>query len=272
MRPADKGSVVQSNYSWQPLGELLVTKGLLMPAELDAALTEQKRSGRLVGEILVESGVLSAFSLTQALTEQHGVELQTGSSAELGGTGATSPTVWRPLGRLLVEDGYLTTLELARALELQGESQGRRLLGEILVAEGFVSGIALARALALQNGIRLDDGDDLLVDTVIKMAEPGEVVFQVFEVAYAPRYKPYEVVYESPSFVEAVDFAAEFIEDASPDGIEIQRSQGTKRETVWTYSDSRAAATALSRKDLAETFGFDPTLWGTATAASPHGQ
>ena len=50
--------------------------------------------------------------------------------------------------------------------------------------------------------------------------------------------------------------------DASPDGIEIQRSQGATQETVWTYSDSRAAAKALSRKDLAETFGFDPTLWG----------
>ena len=254
--------MLHSNYSWQPVGELLVTKGLLTSAELDAALAEQKRTGRLVGEILVESGVLSAFSLAQALTEQHGVELQTGSSAELGGTGATSPTVWRPLGRLLVEDGYLTKLELAHALELQAESEGRRLLGEILVAEGYISGIALARALALQNGITLDDGDDLSVETVVKRAEPGEVVFQVFQVSYAPRYKPHEVVYESPSFMEAVDFAAEFIEDASPDGIEIQRSQGATQETVWTYSNSRAAAKALSRKDLAETFGFDPTLWG----------
>ncbi len=35
-----------------------------------------------------------------------------------------------------------------------------------------------------------------------------------------------------------------------------------RSETVWTYSDSRAAAKALSRKDLAETFGFDPTVWG----------
>jgi hypothetical protein len=102
------------------------------------------------------------------------------------------------------------------------------------------------------------------VETVVKTAEPGQVVFQVFEVSYAPRYKPHEVIYESPSFMEAVDFAAEFIEDANPDGVEIQRSEGAARETVWTYSDSRAAATARSRKDLAETFGFDPTLWGTA--------
>ena len=73
--------MIHARYSWQPLGELLVARGLLTNAELDAALLEQKRSGRLVGEILVESGILSAFSLARALTEQHGVELQTSSSA-----------------------------------------------------------------------------------------------------------------------------------------------------------------------------------------------
>ena len=255
-----------ARYSWQPLGELLVSKDLLTRAELQAALNEQKRSGRLVGEILVESGVLSAFSLTRALTEQHGVELQTGNSEELGGTGAQTPTVWRPLGKLLVEQGYLTKLELGRALEVQRASMGRRLLGEILVAEGYLSGIALARALGEQNGIALDESRDLDVETVVKSADPGQVVFQVFEVAYAQGYNPHEVIYESPSFMEAVDFAAEYVENVNPDGIEIQRVQGTSRETAWTYSASRAAATADSRKDLAETFGFDPTLWGTASA------
>jgi hypothetical protein len=149
---------------------------------------------------------------------------------------------------------------------VQRESMGRRLLGEILVAEGYLSGIALARALGEQNGIALDQDRDLDVETVVKSAEPGQVVFQVFEVAYAQGYNPHEVIYESPSFMEAVDFAAEFIENVNPDGIEIQRAQGTRRETAWTYSASRAAATADSRKDLAETFGFDPTVWGTASA------
>jgi hypothetical protein len=258
--------VIHSRYSWRPLGELLIAKGLLTNTELEAALSEQKRSGRLVGEILVESGVLSAFSLTRALTEQHGVELQTRTSDELGGTGAQTPTVWRPLGKLLVEQGYVTKLELRRALEKQRKSEGRRLLGEILVAEGHLSGIELARALGEQNGIELDDGD-LEVETVVRTAEPGQVVFQVFEVSYAPTYEPHEVIYESPSFMEAVDFAAEFIEDAGPEGVEIQRSEAGARETVWTYSDSRAAATARSRKGMAETFGFDPTLWGSAATA-----
>jgi len=259
--------VIEAPYSWQPVGELLIAKGLLTQGELDAALAEQKRSGRLVGEILVESGALTAFSLARALTEQHGVELQTPASEELNGTGSDKPTVWRPLGKLLVEQGYLTRTELKRALEQQRESRGRRLLGEILVAEGYLSGIALARALAQQNGVPLEADEELDLETVVMSAGPGEVVFRVFEVSYAPRYKPHEVLYESPSFLEAVDFAAEYVEDANPDGLEIQRADGHARETVWTYSDSRAAATAASRKGLAETFGFDPTLWGSATAS-----
>ena len=58
---------------------------------------------------------------------------------------------WRPLGRLLVEQGLLTEDELERALEHQ-ESTGRR-LGETLVELGFVSHMALSRALAEQYGI-----------------------------------------------------------------------------------------------------------------------
>ena len=64
------------SYSWQPLGALLLAKGLLTENQLQWALSEQQRTGRLVGEILVESGTISAFTLARALTEQHGVELQ----------------------------------------------------------------------------------------------------------------------------------------------------------------------------------------------------
>jgi hypothetical protein len=94
--------MLRARYSWRPLGALLVEKGLLTESDLDAALAEQRRTGRLVGQILVESGSLSAFALTQALTEQHGVQLQT--DTELGAN-ARPQASWRPLGRLLVDEG-----------------------------------------------------------------------------------------------------------------------------------------------------------------------
>jgi hypothetical protein len=255
--------MLQARYSWRPLGALLVEKGLLTETQLDAALAEQQRTGRLVGQILVKSGLLSAFALAQALAEQHGVELKT--EADIGAN-ARPQAAWRPLGRLLVDEGYLTKAELRKALRAQRESGGRRLLGEILVAEGCLSGIELARALAEQNGFDLDPEGGEPVEAVFSRAAAGQVTYQVCEIGYDPRYQARQVVYESASFLEAVDFAAEYVEDAGPEALEIQTADGEDRETVWTYSESRAAAAAAAKKGLAETFGFDPTLWGSAPA------
>lgn len=255
--------MLRAPYSWRPLGALLVEKRLLTEQELEAALAEQRRTGRLVGQILVERGSLSAFALARALSEQHGVELQT--EAQLDAMVSLHPT-WRPLGRLLVEEGYLTRAELRKALRTQRESGGRRLLGEILVADGFLSGIALARALAEQNGFELGPDGDEPVQTILSAAAPTQVTYQVCEIGYDRRHRARDVIYESASFLEAVDFAGEYVGEVDPDAVEIHRVAGEARETVWTYSDSRAAATAASKKGLTETFGFDPTLWGGAPA------
>ena len=104
------------------------------------------------------------------------------------------------------------------------------------------------------------------MQTILSSAAAGQVTYQVCEIAYDPRYRAQETIYESASFLEAVDFAGEYVEEVDPDAVEIQRVGNGTRETVWTYSDSRAAATAAAKKGLAETFGFDPTLWGSAPA------
>jgi hypothetical protein len=80
-----------------------------------------------------------------------------GFALDLSGLRVDIPVVeaaripWRPLGRLLVEQGLLSEDELERALEEQA-STGRR-LGETLVELGFVSHTALSRALTEQYGI-----------------------------------------------------------------------------------------------------------------------
>ncbi len=260
--------MLQTSYTWRPLGELLVEDGVLTSIELEAALAEQRRTGRLVGEVLVEAGYISAFSLGRALASQHGVELH--AKAKRSATPSTRsprytpPPAWRPLGKLLVEKEFLTRAQLDQALAEQQESGGRRLLGEILVGSGFLSGVSLASALAEQHGLELDSGG-IDVTTVLNTSAPGQAVYQVREAVYEPQYQTQHVLYKSVSFLEAADFAAEFVEDSEPDGVEIERTDGTSTETVWTYSKARAAASAASRKPLAETFGFDPTLWG-ATA------
>jgi hypothetical protein len=55
---------------WRPLGQLLVQRGLLTNEELEAALSEQDRTGDLLGEILLRNGLLSKLALASSLHEQ----------------------------------------------------------------------------------------------------------------------------------------------------------------------------------------------------------
>jgi hypothetical protein len=66
---------------------------------------------------------------------------------------AAHTITWRPLGRVLVEQGLLSAAELEQALEEQ-QRTGLR-LGETIVKRGFVSGPQLANALAAQYGLEL---------------------------------------------------------------------------------------------------------------------
>jgi hypothetical protein len=270
----------QADFPWRSLGLLLVDKGLLTPTELERALDEQRRTGRLLGQILVNNGSVTGLALAQALTEQYGVELRPsdgaeeslladsqGQAEERSGQ-LTEPEAedraWRPLGKLLVETGFLNETELEQALAEQRERPGRR-LGEILVAQGSLSGPALALALAKQHGLDLGPEKELDagLQTVIKPSTPGQPNYRVHEVVYEPTYQQGSILYDSTNFLEAADFACEFVERRNPQGLEIQKTDGLASETVWTYSEKRAAAEAGSRKRLVETFGFDPMRWDT---------
>lgn len=52
------------------LGEILVQQGLLSAEQLNAALDEQKRTGRKLGRIFVESGFLTEKQISEALARQ----------------------------------------------------------------------------------------------------------------------------------------------------------------------------------------------------------
>jgi hypothetical protein len=270
----------QADFPWRSLGLLLVEKGLVTPSELEIALDQQRRTGRLLGQILVANGSVTGLALAQALTEQHGVELRPSNRAEeplltnsrhqaehhSGQPPAADAKdrAWRPLGKLLVATGFLSEPELERALAEQRERPGRR-LGEILVAQGSLSGPALAVALAKQHGLDLGSKQELEVglQAVIKPSPPGQPNYRVHEIVYEPTYEQSSILYDSTNFLEAADFACEFVERRNPQGLEIQKIDGSASETVWTYSEKRAAAEAVSRKRLVETFGFDPMRWDT---------
>jgi hypothetical protein len=269
----------QADFPWRPLGLLLVDKGLLTPAELEFTLDEQRRTGRLLGQILVGNGAVTGLAVAQALTEQHGVELRPNNGAEEPlltdsqhrteerseqlREAEAQDRAWRPLGKLLVATGFLSETELERALAEQRERPGRR-LGEILVAQRSLSGTALAVALAKQHGLDLGPEKELDgLQTVIKPSTPEQPNYRVYEIVYEPTYQQGSILYDSTNFLEAADFACEFVERRNPQGLEIKKTDGPATETVWTYSEKRAAAEAVSRKRLVETFGFDPMRWDT---------
>ena len=84
----------------------------------------------------------------------------------------------------------------------------------------------------------------------------------MFEVIFEPGYQRRTPLFENANFLEAADFAYEYVEANDPPALEIHRTHGAAQETVWNYSASRAAAVSAERKALAETFGFDPVRWG----------
>jgi type IV pilus assembly protein PilB len=57
-----------------PLGALLIDEGLLTEAQLDAALSEQTRSGKPLGRLLIEQGTISEAELVRTLARQVGLE------------------------------------------------------------------------------------------------------------------------------------------------------------------------------------------------------
>jgi hypothetical protein len=264
----------QAHFPWRPLGELLVEKGIVKASDVEVALAEQRSTGRLLGEILVNFGYVKSWTLAQALAEQHGVELERKESAEEAPADEREPVEltpptgeapeWQPLGKILVANGFLSQAELDKALAAQAEHPDRR-LGEILVARGALTGTDLALALADQHGLDLGPKTTLEaeVETVATGAAPARLVYRVFEVAYEPSYRKGSVLYETANFLEAADYACELAGRRTWEALEIEKADGGRIETVWTYSESRAAAEEASREKLVHTFGYDPTRWDT---------
>jgi hypothetical protein len=252
----------RADFPWQPLGRILVDDELLTPEELERALIEQRETGKLLGEILVEHGSMSGASLAQALARQHGVELEP-SDLEADPVVAASPATkkWRPLGAVLVDSGLVAELDLQDALEEKRLHQDRR-LGEILIRHGHLTPSALASALAEQHGLSLED--QLPVTGVVPAPTVTQTTYRVCLLGYKGKEEQRTALYESPNLLDAADFACEYVDREEPVAVEIERLDAKGSETVWTYSRDRAEAEAASSKRLVETFGFDPTLWGSS--------
>jgi hypothetical protein len=251
----------QPHFPWRPLGQLLVEQGLLEESQLEAALGEQGRSGRRLGEILLGQGLLSGAELLQALAAQHGLEVEFDPDEELQlrpAPAADKP--WRPLGRLLVESGRVSQADLDEAVTEQRRN-GRR-LGEILVERGRITPSDLTAALAEQHGVDLASAPEAF-DARVAV---GHLSQEAYEVRKSRSGAP---LFASPSFLDAADFAFEYLEDGAPEELEIVRVRGHEQETVWSYSEQRAAEAEETKQDTVQRYGFDASAWQGPPAYSP---
>ena len=107
------------------------------------------------------------------------------------------------------------------------------------------------------------------METVVRPVVTEQFVYQVFEISYEPRYKAQQVIYKSVSFLEAVDFAAEFVEDAGAGRARDPAHGWQASETVWTYSKERAAAAANARTPLVASVRLRPHALGRRQPAGP---
>jgi hypothetical protein len=265
----------QANFPWRPLGAVFVEEELLEEAELERALAEQRRTGRLLGQILVSQGHVTSVALARALAKQHGVELRStrlqpdvSPEGDANRSSLAQSSVhkrpWRPLGALLVENGLLPEAVLQDALAEKAAHPNRR-LGEILIERGHLSGAELAWALAEQHGLDFEARElPRDVEAVVVPVVDGQPTYQVFSVGWGATQERRTILYEGPNLLDAADFACDYVDREQPVAVEIERRDGEERETVWTYSRDRAEEAASSSKSLVETFGFDPTRWGTS--------
>jgi hypothetical protein len=243
-------------FPWRPLGSILVERGLIDEAQLEKALTAQRREGRTLGEILVERGWVTPFGLAAALASQHGLKLGQEDRSADGGEVAEGPTeaAWTPLGRLLLQRGLLTDMQLKQALAEQHGSGSR--LGDILVGRGWVSASDIAAAVAAQHGLKLDA--ETVLQARLSEEPPDEVRFVVQE----PSGDSWQDLHISPSFLDATDAAFDALDEREPQALVIVRVERGKQEVVWRYLAEEAVQTG--RDTLLDLYGYPAVEWHAA--------
>jgi uncharacterized small protein (DUF1192 family) len=137
---------------WRPVGTVLVENGSITQEQLDAALQEQRQTGKKIGEILIATGAITWLTLAHAIAEQ---------AQEMGGGGpapapapAPPPVVEEAPEPLLDWDADNPTATATRLREVEAllKERQRAFLDLVSVTETLRATIArLQEELATRN-------------------------------------------------------------------------------------------------------------------------
>ena len=89
------------------------------------------------------------------------------------------------------------------------------------------------------------------------MSSTARRVYQVQE----PRAGAGIPLHTSRNFLDASDFAFDYIAEHDPAELAVVLIQEDGEETLWTYSRDRTVSEAESRKELVEIFGYPVGRW-----------
>ena len=153
-----------AHHSWPVLGALLLHDGLVTEDALQAALNQQRGSGKRLGEVLVERGAVTRTQIARVLAEQHELpfielaesevqaEVATLLSEELARRYVALPVSMEPDGSMLVAVADPTNVM---------HSDELRLALDVPLRFGVAAPDAIEAAIAFihQQALTLVDGD-----------------------------------------------------------------------------------------------------------------
>ncbi|NJC87163.1 MAG: type II secretion system protein E [Desulfuromonas sp.] len=135
-------SGMRQRHHDRPIGEMLMQNGLVQAADVDEALTEQKRlREKRVGEILVEKNSLPETVVEHAIDNARKLKVGRGRVR---------------VGEILIEAGLVTRKQVDEALATQTGGRRKR-IGAILVERGLITEEQLLTALAQKFELQVVD-------------------------------------------------------------------------------------------------------------------
>lgn len=139
-----------------PIGKLLVDKGLVSPATLAAGMAAQSAARDIpLGQILVEQNTVSVEQVSEAAQLQHRRKMR--------------------IGEILIEAGSCTPEDIAKALDEQKRRRGRR-LGEVLVEMGVLTEVDLSLTLANKFNMPFVNLDEVSLNVYAMREVPRDVI------------------------------------------------------------------------------------------------
>jgi hypothetical protein len=136
------------------LGEILVSDGMLSPADLERALAAQRRDGRLLGRVLLDMGLVGHADLLTAVAKQQGLPSAMtgtrGSVLDADRVGREAPTM-PPAPPPIASDARDPKARAASQADVADRAIARR---RPLIALLVVLVVLVTSALAWEFGVR----------------------------------------------------------------------------------------------------------------------